>query len=49
MILSDRDIKKYLDSGKITVEPLNDRNLQIQPSSIDLRLGKWFKIFHHMK
>ena len=49
MILSDRDIKKYLDSGKITVEPLNDRNLQIQPSSIDLRLGKYYKIFHHMK
>ena len=43
-ILSDRDIKKYLDEGKIEIDPLEDEK-QIQPSSVDMRLGDEFKVF----
>ncbi len=44
-ILSDSDIKKYLDEGKISIYPLEDRDVQIQPSSVDLRIGREFKGF----
>ncbi len=47
MILSDRDIKQYLKSGKIVIEPLENPEVQIQPSSVDLRLGSAFKTFRH--
>ena len=43
-ILSDIDIKKYLDEGKIVITPLEDEK-QIQPSSVDLRIGNEFKGF----
>ncbi|MDL2246460.1 dCTP deaminase [Methanobrevibacter sp. OttesenSCG-928-K11] len=43
-ILSDKDIKKYLDDKKIIIDPLEDEK-QIQPSSVDLRIGKEFKVF----
>lgn len=43
-ILSDIDIKKYLDEGKIVINPLEDEK-QIQPSSVDLRIGSEFKGF----
>lgn len=45
MILSDRDILKRLESGDLVVEPLDDPDLQIQPASIDLRLGREFLEF----
>ncbi len=44
-ILSDTDIKKYLDRGKIIIHPLEDPDIQIQPSSVDLRIGSEFKGF----
>ncbi|NYB51907.1 MAG: dCTP deaminase [Methanobacteriaceae archaeon] len=44
-ILSDRDIKKYLEEGKISIDPLEDPGRQIQPSSVDLRIGNEFKGF----
>lgn len=43
-ILSDKTIKKYLTENKIIIEPLKDDN-QIQPSSVDLRLGDEFRVF----
>ena len=43
-ILSDKTLKKYLKEGKIGFEPLTDEK-QIQPSSIDMRLGDEFKVF----
>jgi dCTP deaminase len=43
MILSDRDIKKALAEGKISVDPLFPKS--IQPASIDLHLGPDFLIF----
>jgi dCTP deaminase len=43
MILSDRDIKKALEEGRISVDPLFPDS--IQPASIDLHLGSDFLIF----
>jgi dCTP deaminase len=43
MILSDKDIKAHLKSGKISVEPLFPNS--IQPASIDLHLGADFLVF----
>lgn len=45
MILSDKDIKKYLKLKKIVVSPLIKG--AIQPASVDLRLGRDFMIFKH--
>ncbi|MCI7354830.1 MAG: dCTP deaminase [Methanobrevibacter smithii] len=43
-ILSDKTIKEYLEEGKIVIDPLKDEH-QIQPSSVDMRLGDEFKVF----
>lgn len=43
-ILSDKTIKEYLEEGKIVIDPLKDEQ-QIQPSSVDMRLGDEFKVF----
>ena len=45
MILSDRDILRRLEDGDLVVEPLDDLGLQIQPASVDLRLGSEFLEF----
>mgnify|MGYP003184095389 FL=1 len=42
--LSDKTIKEYLEEGKIVIDPLKDEQ-QIQPSSVDMRLGDEFKVF----
>lgn len=47
MILSDRDIKEYLKLKKISITPLLNEEIQIQPSSVDLRLGNEFRIFKY--
>ena len=44
MILSDKDIKKYIKQGEIIVKPYNSK--LIQPASIDVRLGNEFLIFN---
>lgn len=45
MILSDRDIKEYLEKGKISIDPMMDD--AIQPASVDLRLNNEFMVFKH--
>lgn len=45
MILSDADILDRLESGELLIEPLDDIDLQIQPASVDLRLGSEFLEF----
>ncbi len=45
MILSDRDIRQRLAAGDLAIEPLADPDLQIQPASVDLRLGQRFLEF----
>lgn len=47
MVLSDRDIRRCLKEGKIVIDPLDNPDVQIQPASVDLRLGNEFKIFRH--
>ena len=43
MILSDRDIKKALKSGRVSIDPLFPKS--IQPASVDLHLGADFLFF----
>ncbi len=45
MILSDVDICHRLEDGDLVIEPLDDPGLQIQPASVDLRLGRTFLEF----
>jgi dCTP deaminase len=45
MILSDADILRRLEEGDLVVEPLDDIDLQVQPASVDLRLGREFLEF----
>ncbi len=45
MILSDADIVRRLEDGDLVVEPLDDPDIQIQPASVDLRLGREFLEF----
>ena len=45
MILSDRDLKVRIERGEIVIDPLDDPELQIQPASIDLRLGPKFVVY----
>ncbi|WP_254273606.1 dCTP deaminase [Haloarcula marina] len=47
MILSDADIERRLREGDLVVDPLDDPDIQIQPASIDLRLGREFLEFQH--
>jgi deoxycytidine triphosphate deaminase/intein/homing endonuclease len=43
MILSDRTIREELAAGRIAIDPLDDSC--IQPSSVDLRLDRLFRVF----
>jgi dCTP deaminase len=49
MVLSDRDIKKHLENGRITIVPALDLKTQLGSCSIDLRLGNSFRVFEHSK
>ena len=45
MIFSDRSIREALASGRIVVDPLDDRD--VQPSSVDLRIDRYFRVFRN--
>src|SRR6184192_1969893 len=45
MILSDRTIREELKAGRIIIEPVDDAD--IQPSSVDLRLDRYFRVFRN--
>jgi len=47
MLLSDRDIRAELESGRVGLEPL-DLGM-VQPSSVDVRLDRWFRLFDNHK
>ncbi len=47
MLLSDRDIRAEVQSGRVRVEPYDDG--MIQPSSIDVRLDRFFRVFENHK
>jgi dCTP deaminase len=47
MLLSDRDIRAEIQSGRVRVEPYDE--VMIQPSSIDVRLDRFFRVFENHK
>ncbi|MCD6177761.1 dCTP deaminase [bacterium] len=47
MILSDRDIKKYIREGRIKIIPKPNFKKQLGPCSLDLHLGNVFKVFKY--
>jgi dCTP deaminase len=49
MILSDRDIIKALESGRIRIDPAPDLEVQLGSVSVDFRLGQTFMMFEHSR
>ena len=47
MLLSDRDIRSEITAGRVAVEPFDEA--MIQPSSVDVRLDKFFRVFENHK
>ena len=43
MLLSDRDLKAALADGRMALRPYDES--MVQPSSIDVRLDRWFRVF----
>lgn len=44
-VLSDRDIRAELASGRVVIDPYDERDLQ--PSSVDLHLDRGFRVFRN--
>jgi dCTP deaminase len=47
VLLSDRDIALEVKAGRVKVEPFTDA--MIQPSSVDVRLDRFFRVFENHK
>jgi dCTP deaminase len=47
VLLSDRDILAEIDAGRVAMEPWDPEMLQ--PSSIDVRLDRYFRVFENHK
>ena len=47
MLLSDRDIAAEIKSGRVQVDPFEPK--MIQPSSVDVRLDRFFRVFENHK
>ena len=47
MLLSDRDIRAEIAAKRVGVEPFEEA--MIQPSSVDVRLDKFFRVFENHK
>ncbi|MEP7370183.1 MAG: dCTP deaminase [Dermatophilaceae bacterium] len=47
MLLSDRDIRAEIDGGRVRLQPYDEA--MVQPSSIDVRLDKFFRLFDNHK
>jgi len=45
VLLSDRDIKAEIDAGRVLLEPYEPA--MVQPSSIDVRLDRLFRVFEN--
>ena len=45
MLLSDRDLRALLEGGRMKLEPYDPS--MIQPSSIDIRLDRFFRVFEN--
>jgi dCTP deaminase len=47
VLLSDRDIRAELESGRVVLEPYDPQ--MIQPSSVDVRIDRLFRLFDNHK
>ena len=47
MVLSDRTIRSEIESGRIVIDPFDPG--MIQPSSVDLRVDRRFRVFHNSR
>ncbi|TWP37973.1 dCTP deaminase [Leekyejoonella antrihumi] len=47
MLLSDRDIRAQIDAGRVSLDPYDPA--MIQPSSIDFRMDRYFRLFDNHK
>ena len=47
MLLSDRDIRAELDAGRVVLDPSDPA--MVQPSSVDVRLDRYFRLFDNHK
>ena len=47
MLISDRDIRKELNDGRIVLEPFDES--MIQPASVDVRIDRFFRLFDNHK
>ena len=45
MLLSDRDIRSAVDAGSVRLDPWDPA--MVQPSSVDVRLDKYFRVFEN--
>ena len=47
MLLSDRDIRAQVEAGRVSLDPYDPQ--MVQPSSIDVRLDRYFRLFDNHK
>jgi len=47
VLLSDRDLRAEIASGRVRLEPYDEA--MVQPSSVDVRLDKYFRLFDNHK
>jgi len=47
VLLSDRDIRAELDSGRVVLDPYD--STMVQPSSVDVRIDRYFRLFDNHK
>lgn len=47
MLLSDNDLRKEIESGRLKLDPFDPKMLQ--PSSIDIRLDRYFRVFDNSR
>jgi dCTP deaminase len=45
VLLSDRDIKAEVESGRVGVDPFLSE--LVQPASVDVRLDRYFRVFEN--
>ncbi|MEU4536727.1 dCTP deaminase [Streptosporangium sp. NPDC023825] len=45
MLLSDRDIAAQIEAGRVRIDPFQPE--MIQPSSVDVRLDRYFRVFEN--
>ena len=45
MLLSDRDILSEIDAKRVALDPFDEA--MVQPSSVDVRLDRFFRVFEN--